>query len=80
MRPDLCTVERVRVLAQEETPGLGERIAGDKFLDRFRGKRIPLEDVDAVTGATISSRALVDAVCRRVRAFRAAEGEAERAR
>lgn len=48
-----------------ETPGLGERVLEDAFRAQFVGKSGTLkigENVDAVTGATISSTAVVTAV------------------
>ncbi|MFA6548841.1 MAG: FMN-binding protein [Candidatus Margulisiibacteriota bacterium] len=58
----------IKVLDQKETPGLGASIVKPDFLKQFIGKsaRDPIEvknDVDAITGATISSRA----VCKGVR-------------
>ncbi len=62
----------VRVLKQKETPGLGARIveigSDEKepwFTRQFRGKRpaeLNLRNIQAITGATISSKALIDAV------------------
>lgn len=48
-----------------ETAGLGSRVQEPKFTDQFAGKVPPLslgEDIEGITGATISSRAVVDAV------------------
>ena len=42
-----------------ETPGLGARIEEEEFLDQFIGKP---EKIDAITGATISSTAVIDTV------------------
>lgn len=58
------------VLSQKETPGLGDKIAKDTaFLGRFPGKVAPLSGtknsttsaslVQTITGATISSRAVI---------------------
>ena len=52
----------VRVLEHTETPGLGSKIAGDEFLNQFKGDTPGDVSVDAITGATISSKALIDAV------------------
>jgi len=62
----------VRVLEHQETPGLGARInevrPGESdawFLRHFQGKdgrRLQLGDIQAITGATITSRAVVKAV------------------
>ncbi|MDD5382526.1 MAG: FMN-binding protein [Candidatus Margulisbacteria bacterium] len=56
-------VSGVKILSQRETPGLGANIVKPKFLDQFKGKSLkdplePKKDIDAITGATISSRAV----------------------
>jgi len=63
------TVRRVRVLSHNETPGLGAKVAEEDFLSQFEGKSVDeillKKDggaIDAVSGATISSRAVVSAV------------------
>ena len=71
LNPDLKTVRRIRILHQEETPGLGARIAENGYLNQFKNKEfVPSlvftpagsaranNEVDAITGATGSSRAL----------------------
>ena len=65
------TIKDIAVLEQKETPGLGTKITTEKFLSQYRGKN-PAEwklmvkkdggQTDAITGATISSRAFNDAV------------------
>ena len=47
-----------------ETPGLGARALEDDFQAQFIGKQMPLSlsDIDALTGATITSTAVVDAL------------------
>lgn len=59
----------IRIISQQETPGLGAKITEPAFLDRFIGVAIDELDlsrdggsIDAITGATISSRAVVDAL------------------
>lgn len=57
----------IKVLAHSETPGLGDRIEGESFRSRFVGKTVedPIsigQDIDNLTGATVSSRAAADAV------------------
>jgi len=52
------------ILENRETPGLGARIAHDAaFLGQFSGRALPLgdlsESVDAISGATVSSRAVM---------------------
>jgi electron transport complex protein RnfG len=65
----------MKVLESKETPGLGDRIEKDSaFVSAFRGVATPLlgvksgagrseeNEVDMITGATISSRTLIDAI------------------
>lgn len=63
------TLRGIAVISHAETPGLGDKILLPNFTDRFVGLdtgEINLTrdggKVDAITGATISSRAVVDAV------------------
>ncbi len=59
-------ITAIKVLSQNETPGLGANVADSKFAAQFSGKDIPgLSEVQAITGATISSRAVIDAVKKR---------------
>jgi len=62
-------IKGVSILSQTETPGLGSMITESLFTDQF--KELSASDIalkadggkiDAVTGATISSRAVVNAV------------------
>ncbi len=53
----------IKILNQNETPGLGSRIAEPSFTSRFNKKDLlGLSDVQAITGATISSKAVINAV------------------
>jgi len=63
------TIKAVTITKQEETPGLGSRITGSSFTSQFAGlnsENIALKqnggEIDAITGSTISSGAVVDAV------------------
>lgn len=64
------TIIGYKVIEQKETPGLGTKITEKKFAGQFAGLNayddISLKKdggtIDAVTGATISSRAVIDAV------------------
>ena len=69
--PDIGNVTLVglEVISHSETPGLGARLTEDAFIGQFEG--VPLGDavleedggeIDAISGATITSRAVVDAV------------------
>ena len=56
-------ITAIKVLSANETPGLGSRISESFFLSQFSGKGLSgLGEVQAITGATISSSALIDAV------------------
>jgi electron transport complex protein RnfG len=71
-KPD-GTIINITVLEQKETPGLGTKMTEPRFKDQFNNKN-PSEfmlkvkkdggPVDAITAATISSRAFCDAVQR----------------
>lgn len=71
-KPD-GTIISITVLDQKETPGLGTKMTESEFKDQFKDKN-PSEfklkvkkdggHVDAITAATISSRAFCDAVQR----------------
>ena len=71
-------INKIVVLKQKETPGLGTQIASEKFGGQFLNKDFGLfrlavkkdgGDVDAITAATISSRAYCDAVDRAYRGY-----------
>ncbi len=62
-------IQKISVLSNTETPGLGSRVAEDFFTDQFKGltqQDIRLSKdggkIDAITGATISSTAVTEAV------------------
>lgn len=63
------TVEKIDILHHSETPGLGDEIQQPYFQDQFKGKtlahlvvrKVPTEvDIQAISGATISSRAVTE--------------------
>lgn len=59
------TILGVRVLSASETPGLGDRACTAEYLDSYSGLEHPLsfgEGIDVISGATISSRAILDSV------------------
>jgi len=65
-------IKGVKILSHQETPGLGskiteirERESSPWFLRQFTGKRVEdldLKTLDAITGATISSKAVINGV------------------
>ena len=62
-------IKKISILGHGETPGLGDEIEKDYFLNQFEGKssdnmvvikgEAP-EQIEAITGATISSRAVTE--------------------
>lgn len=72
MSPDRSTFREFRILEQNETPGLGARIAEAWFMRQTFGKRGPFTlvpegrrsalptEIDGITGATVSSVAVRD--------------------
>jgi electron transport complex protein RnfG len=83
--PDGTIIDVVH-LEHKETPGLGDKVEKKKstWSDQFKGKhpdnfRLKVEkdggDVDAITAATITSRAYAGAIERAFIAFKAQKGE-----
>ncbi|MDN5313846.1 MAG: H+/Na+-translocating ferredoxin:NAD+ oxidoreductase subunit [Clostridiales bacterium] len=66
-------ISGIRVLSNDETPGLGKKIEDNEFLSQFSAKPIDIryttkigeagrEVIDSVSGATISSRAVTESL------------------
>lgn len=62
-------VQKIAILHHTETPGLGDEIGKDYFLNQFEGKTVDTlevikgdteDNIKAITGATISSRAVTE--------------------
>jgi electron transport complex protein RnfG len=83
LSPDLRQIKGLAVLEQVETPGLGGRISEKEFQDQFKGistepavgwvkNKAPEKDTDiqAVTGATISSRSVVSIINKSIQDLR----------
>lgn len=59
-------ISAIKVLSQNETPGLGIRITEKKFTDQFKNQdSLTLSGVQAISGATVSSRALMKSVIKK---------------
>ncbi len=63
------SIKDVSIISHTETPGLGNRITEKSFTDQFKGlttEEVALTKdggrIDAITGATISSEAVVEAI------------------
>lgn len=54
-------ITRIKILEHTETPGLGSRIEDSSFLGTFAGKS-DVGNIDAITGATVSSTGVIKAV------------------
>lgn len=65
---DAGEVTGVAIISMSETPGLGSKANDDSFLNQFIGKRAGVSigkgsnNVDAITGATVTSRAVTAGV------------------
>lgn len=84
---DLKTIKKIKIIHQEETPGLGSRLAENEYLKNFENKRIypRLEilnrrkaerenEVDGITGATMTSKAFEGLINEEVKRFLAVYG------
>ena len=57
------TIEQCKTLSHAETSGLGSKTAEDPYRNQYSGKNSDtLSEVDAITGATISSNAYKNAI------------------
>ena len=70
LNPDF-KIRDVKILGHEETPGLGDQVEDRSFLDQFKGKSLDQiklvkvetkENIQAVSGATYSSRGVTKGV------------------
>jgi electron transport complex protein RnfG len=64
-------IRDVKILGHEETPGLGDQVEDKLFLDQFKGKTLSQivlvkkdtkENIQAISGATYSSRGVTNGV------------------
>lgn len=82
LESDLETIKGLKVLSQLETPGLGDRILEPGFQAQFKGKKIKpylaivpyrkttgASEVDAITGATMTSKALENIINKDAKIF-----------
>ncbi len=83
LNADLTQMQGIEIVDSQETPGLGAEIAGEKFKKQFLGLAVtqPIEyvkgespdephEVESITGATISSRAVVSMLNERIEEIR----------
>lgn len=81
---DARTITGLAILSSTETPGLGDKIRDEEFRSQYAGKPASAElsvvkpgqtaaqPIHAITGATISSKAVTEAVNRRLAEVRSA--------
>ena len=76
-------VHAIEILKAKETPGLGAKIADPEFKSQFAGRDIQTTtwavkkdqgDIDQITAATISSRAVVSAVEKALKVYQENKG------
>lgn len=64
-------ITNIKIVSQNETPGLGSRITEPQFTGQFSGKTLEsFDQVQAITGATISSGAVIRAVKDKISEFK----------
>lgn len=68
LRPD-GTITAIKVLSQNETPGIGSRITEPVFTDQFRNIR-DVSGVQAITGASVSCFAVIESVRKKAEEIR----------
>ena len=72
--PD-ATIKQIKITEQAETAGLGSKIVSEaSFQESFKGlpaAPFTVDDIDAISGATISSKAVTNAVNSAIEAFNA---------
>jgi electron transport complex protein RnfG len=56
-------ISAIKVISQNETPGLGAQVTESSFTENFLNKNTTdLSSVEAITGATISSKAVINSI------------------
>jgi len=59
-------ITAIKILSQNETPGLGTPVTDSSFTGQFANKNMQdLNEVQAITGASISSKAIIDSVSKK---------------
>lgn len=61
----------VKIISMSETPGVGSKTKSDSFLEKYIGKSKEMtvgEDIDGISGATISSKGVTEAVNNAIKA------------
>ena len=69
---DTGAIAAVQFLENDETAGMGQKVREDSFQAQFAGRAaepLALSDIDAITGATISSNAAVEGINSAIEAY-----------
>jgi len=65
-------ISAIKIISLNETPGLGMRVKEDQFTAQFNHQdSLDLSGVEAITGATISSRAVMNSVMKKAQEIKA---------
>jgi electron transport complex protein RnfG len=67
-------ITAIKTLSHSETEGMGAKITEEWFTGQFSGKDSALEGVEAIAGATLSSKAFLSAVGDAFAAYEAVKG------
>lgn len=77
-------IKGIKILNHQETPGFGANAMNESFLGQFTEKKVPLQlvktepdlqDIQAITGATITSSAIVESVNQAIEYIRSHQNE-----
>lgn len=82
------TLNGISILSIEETAGLGMKADTDEFKDQFKDKKVEKftytkngaaadDEIDAISGATITTNAMTNGINAGLCAFRYVEGGAQ---
>lgn len=68
-------ITATRMIEHEETQGMGSKAAEEPYSSQYIGKDSSLEGIDAISGATITSKAYIKAVRDAFEAYESVKGE-----
>ncbi len=70
-------VSDVKIISHSETPGLGSKVDSPDYLDQFKGTTDQLDysEVDGISGATYSSKAVMNGINQATKALHDAFGK-----
>lgn len=70
-------ITRIKILTNEETPGLGKKVEASDYTDKYKGVAgSEVDGVSTISGATISSKAVMAAVNDAFTVYEAVKGGA----